>query len=284
MGKLFHLSWIESKSHRGQRKRVAHTHRLNGIQFPSYMFSSSNQPRVILSSLSEYDEISFVHECVCVRWALSAEGAPTYRFIRLCVMSSLIVSVCVHKREKEIERERKGEREMQKQQVACFRPQQHLAFTHPGVVTCVCVCLCAHVFVCWSDTEHTADFNLCKWNLRWACRLHAFVDVRACASVFCVRSCLLFVLPRPTAQGTNLRLLCRCNKSFHTSLSKFSAWERTSAAVLSASPFRYLLDNIGEGNAQPCHSPPLICGVEREKQREKEYFKQRIQNKLLTAR
>lgn len=282
MGKLFHLSWIESKSHRGQRKRVAHTHRLNGIQFPSYMFSSSNQPRVILSSLSEYDEISFVHECVCVRWSLSAEGAPTYRFIRLCVMSSLIVSVCVHKREKEIERERKGEREMQKQQVACFRPQQHLAFTHPGVVTCVC--LCAHVFVCWSDTEHTADFNLCKWNLRWACRLHAFVDVRACASVFCVRSCLLFVLPRPTAQGTNLRLLCRCNKSFHTSLSKFSAWERTSAAVLSASPFRYLLDNIGEGNAQPCHSPPLICGVEREKQREKEYFKQRIQNKLLTAR
>lgn len=284
MGKLFHLSWIESKSHRGQRKRVAHTHRLNGIQFPSYMFSSSNQPRVILSSLSEYDEISFVHECVCVRWALSAEGAPTYRFIRLCVMSSLIVSVCVHKREKEIEREREKRRKRDAKTAGSMLQATTTLSIYTPRCCYVCVCLCAHVFVCWSDTEHTADFNLCKWNLRWACRLHAFVDVRACASVFCVRSCLLFVLPRPTAQGTNLRLLCRCNKSFHTSLSKFSAWERTSAAVLSASPFRYLLDNIGEGNAQPCHSPPLICGVEREKQREKEYFKQRIQNKLLTAR
>lgn len=68
-------------------------------------------------------------------------------------MSSLIVSVCVHKREKEIERERKGEREMQKQQVACSRPQQHLAFTHPGVVTCVCVCV--HMFLCVGPTLNT---------------------------------------------------------------------------------------------------------------------------------
>lgn len=54
----------------GQTKTVKHKrtgeNKQMGIQFPLNMFSSCNQPDVILSSISEYDEISSFRDTLCV--------------------------------------------------------------------------------------------------------------------------------------------------------------------------------------------------------------------------
>ena len=242
--------------------------------------------------------------CVCVLGEpCILKGAPTYHFIRLCVMSSfnvcvcMCVCVCVCVRACVCvcvrEREREREREMQKQQAVCSGPQQHLA-KHSNSQLFL-MRMCVHMrSVCLCDTKHTADFNLCKLNLWRECIFLTRVCAGGCLFCVCVCVCvcvLLFAFARvePHCAGnqspTVKQVRAHSNKSLpHLFVSARRSRKNKSRRALCLPLFRYLLDNIGEGDPEPCRSPPLICGEAMERQRETEYFKQRIRNKLLTAR
>lgn len=186
------------------------------IQFPLNMFSSCNQPDVILSYLSEYDEISSFRDTLCV-------------YVCVCSCVSLCCSLL--------------------QALGTI-----LGLKLPVVFT----------FVLWQSL-----------NLR----------ANVCAPL-CVCSSLYWFF-RHTAQGSNpwllKHVLTYSKKSYRSSFSKLRAWERTRAAEFPVSPLRYLLDSRGFSALSQSLSY-LLGSVGKTYCREKEFYKQRIQNKLPTAR
>lgn len=206
------------------------------------MFSSSNQPRVILSALSEYDEISFVPVCVCSMGERSPlEGLPH-------IVSSGLVS-CHHS--------------------FCRRGAQKAGYsdtsaspTPPGVSVCL----------------HRS--NLWKLSLWW----DDVVFICACVSVHVCVSCLYRNLLREELVSD-----CWAGASVqqwilpHLFVSAQQHLQKNKGRCAACFPFwRYLFDNLGEGSTAVLSQPPSNLRGRVAPTQEKGYFKQSIQNKLLT--
>lgn len=106
---------------------------------------------------------------------------------------------------------------------------------------CLYVCACARS--CVRDAENTSDILQIK---PIATALPARIRKRACWGLP-LKDPRLFSRYKHTATDPA------------TPLPQLGAQQRPRAAVLPASPLRYLLDSIGGGDLQPCRSSPLIC-------------------------
>lgn len=203
-------------------KHNTHKQACHRSPFPLNMFSSSSRPDVcVLTSLSEYDEISFASLllpawCVCVR-------------------------VCVHK----------GFRT--EQQAVCCRPSTLQTpppppgppATPPPPPPPSCSHVCLRTCVCARDTENTSDVLQMKPSV--AAPPARIVRARPC--------CRVLLLQDPDCRAgrhsavRHCHCHCRCRRRL--SSARLATQQRPGAAALPASPRRYL---VGSPVAAPLQS------------------------------